>query len=632
VCTVYQPPGTKLDLSSLPNVRLRAADDVFTDVRNGPDSAVLIVDASMVDRARQIHTLPAHIIVVAADAAAEQALDERADLSLSGVVDAGARRRVLNAACEFSTARVEAARRRQELTCTRRDLHELNHIGISLMHERDQKVLLRSIVDQGKTLTESDGVCLFLVKRDQRGVPRLHPALFGSDSLPELPVFPEIDPLPVDSASIVGHAAVTKHHIVISDARELPPDSPFVNNVDFERKFGYYVQSMLVVPMLDHRDGIVGVLAFVNRKRHRDAPVRDKESAMRTVVPYSHREVRLARALASIAAASIENTRLYDQIESILESFVKAAVSAIDQRDPSTAGHSLRVATLTTELAKAAERGAGGRYRDLRFSQSQMRELHFAALLHDLGKVGVREDVLTKAKKLPPQLWERVEARFNLIRRTLEADHYRVCGCAGAKENVWRQGGPLDARCAQLRAELDHCWEIVRAANEPKPLSCSPSDLDDIARHVFDGPDNRPMHYLEPGELQYLQIAQGTLDEQERREIQSHVKQTYQFLLQIPWTDDLKNLARYAYGHHEKLDGSGYPRRIKGDEIPVQTRIMTIADIFDALTASDRPYKQAVSPDTALDIIRTEADAGMLDADLVRVLLESQVYRRILRP
>ena len=171
----------------------------------------------------------------------------------------------------------------------------------------------------------------------------------------------------------------------------------------------------------------------------------------------------------------------------------------------------------------------------------------------------------------------------------------------------------------------------MREANEPGPLSCTPAELDAIAQRSFEGPDHHPMHYLTKEELHYLQIPEGSLNERERREIQSHVEGTYQFLLQIPWTDDLKNLAMYARLHHEKLDGSGYPLGLKGDEIPVQARLMTIADIFDALTAADRPYKPAVPPDQALDIIQTEAKQGLLDAELVRVFVESQVYKQILR-
>ena len=623
-CTLYRSSGAKHDL--LEGVRVADARDLVADLSARCDAAVLVVDASIADHARTVAALPTHVAVVAADAASEEALRDRVDLSLAGVSDAAARRRVLRAACLLSAARVGAARGRRALVCTRRDLHKLNQISIDLMHEHDQAGLLKRIVSQGKRLTESDAGCLFLLEADPRGAPRLRPAVYSIDSIPEF-ALTEAEPLPLDSSSIIGHAGVTKKPIVIRDAYQLPSNVDFSSNVDFERRFGYYVQSMLVTPMLDHRDALVGVLAFVNRKRSRNAVVRDRESARRHVLPYRHREARLGRALASVAAASIENSTLYAQIQHILESFVKAAVSAIDQRDPSTAGHSIRVATLTTELARAVERGGGGAYRGLRFTREQMRELHFAALLHDLGKVGVRENVLMKAKKLPPALWERVEARFNLIRRTLEAEHYRACrgeSTAAPRELV------LDATCANRRADLERLWTMVRAANEPAPLACAPAELDDIAHRVFDGPDGTPTPYLAPEELVYLQIPHGTLDSKERYEIQSHVEQTYQFLLQIPWTDDLKNLARYARGHHEKLDGSGYPLGLRGDEIPVQTRLMTIADIFDALTASDRPYKKAVTPDAALEIIEAEARAGMLDADLVRVLVESQVYRQIL--
>ena len=182
---------------------------------------------------------------------------------------------------------------------------------------------------------------------------------------------------------------------------------------------------MLVVPMLDHLDHLVGVLLFANRKTDPSARITNRKDADQYVMPYTEHEVSLARSLAGQAAVSIENARLYARIEEILESFVKASVSAIDLRDPTTAGHSVRVAALTTAIATAVERCGRGRYRDVRFTRTQMRELRFAALLHDFGKITVHEDVLVKAKKLPPVLWERVSARFDLIRRTIELEQYR---------------------------------------------------------------------------------------------------------------------------------------------------------------------------------------------------------------
>ena len=400
-CSVYHSPAAVPDLTSLPNVRLRPASALFARPPNRRQVAVLIFDSTLMRHAADTAALRANVIIVAADRASEDALGRRADLSINGLHGMD-RLRVLRAACDFSAARATAAQRRRELTCTRRDLHQLKQIGIHLMDERDQDMLLERIVAQGKVLTESDAGCLFLLEPDGHGVPRLRPAVFRSDSLAELPAPSRAESLPVDNTSIIGHAAVAKEHVVIEDAYSLPPDAGFTSNVDFERQFGYHVQSLLVAPMLDRHEHVIGVLAFVNRKRHPRAIVRDAESARQNVVPYSRREVRLGRALASYAAVSIENSTLYKRIEQLLESFVKAAVSAIDQRDPSTAGHSIRVANLTTAFAAAVERRGAGRYRHFHLSRAQMRELYFAALLHDLGKVTVRENVLMKAKKLPP--------------------------------------------------------------------------------------------------------------------------------------------------------------------------------------------------------------------------------------
>ncbi len=329
---------------------------------------------------------------------------------------------------------------------------------------------------------------------------------------------------------------------------------------------------------------------------------------------------------------SIENARLYAQIEQMLESFVKASVTAIDQRDPTTAGHSLRVSALVAGIAAAVERGGRGTYRDTRFTAKQLRELHYAALLHDFGKIAVHEDVLVKAKKLPPILWERVDARFALIRMTMERDYYRQrANLRLSNEEERLMGAPLEEELTAQLDQLEHMWAVVRDANEPAVLCELPAaELLDIAKRTFPQRDGGVAPYLTQNELHFLQLPCGTLDDAERAEIESHAGETYRYLVNIPWTDDLGNLVAFAFSHHEKLDGSGYPRRLKGDEIPVQVRMITIADIFDALTGSDRPYKRALPPDTALDIIRAEAAAGCLDPELVEIMIESQAYRRIL--
>jgi hypothetical protein len=261
-----------------------------------------------------------------------------------------------------------------------------------------------------------------------------------------------------------------------------------------------------------------------------------------------------------------------------------------------------------------------------------MRELRFAALLHDIGKVAVREDVLTKAKKLPPVLWERVVGRFALIRRTMELEYYkqRAAECrTGAADP--QHAARLESQFDEQLRELDRLQTIVRDANEPSVTGeAMKVDLDEIAKRKFQMVDGSRSPYLEPDELRYLQLARGTLDDRERAEVESHVKKTNIFLNGIPWTDDLKNLVTYASLHHEKLNGSGYPNRLRSEEIPIQTRLITLADMFDALTANDRPYKPAVTAEKALEIIRADADAGLLDRELVDVMAKSRVYEKVL--
>jgi hypothetical protein len=242
--------------------------------------------------------------------------------------------------------------------------------------------------------------------------------------------------------------------------------------------------------------------------------------------------------------------------------------------------------------------------------------LYFAALLHDFGKVGVHEHILIKAKKLPPVLEERVAARFDLIRCTIELEHMR-------------NGGDPEERIARLE-ELERMRRIVMRANEPAILEETPdAELVDIASRTFVRPDGAGSPYLTKEELHFLQLRHGTLDAVERATVESHVDATHRFLSQIPWTDDLKRASEFAYGHHEKLDGSGYPQHLTGDQIPLQTRLITVADMFDALTESDRPYKPAVSPDVAIRILETEAYSGHIDRDLVRLLAETRAYEKV---
>ena len=376
------------------------------------------------------------------------------------------------------------------------------------------------------------------------------------------------------------------------------------------------------------------MLQLINKKSDSEGVIRDEASSEQHVVGYEERDVELVQSLAGQAAVSIENGRLYEDIEDLFEGFIKASVIAIDQRDPTTSGHSVRVATLMCDIAEVADRPNDGPFRDTEFSREQMRELRYAGLLHDFGKVGVREDVLVKSKKLPPVLLERIEARFDLIRRTLESDFHQK-----RAEHLLQHGKDdfdaflqsLEEEYESSRSQVDRFQEAIRESNEPKILpEASAEILEDIAATTFRNFEDQQVPYVTREEIHFLSIPKGSLDLDERLQIESHVTHTYNFLTQIPWTTNLAQVANIAHGHHEKLDGTGYPRGIQASQIAIQTRIMTVSDIFDALTASDRPYKKALSAQRAIEILDMEAKAGMLDRTVVDLVLASDVYSKII--
>ena len=618
-----------------------------------PLPTVLVLDAGHVHAAADLRALPTHFVLVAADDEADAAARDHEGFFMALPADPSpsTAARVLQGAFRLAASRLGADRAQAELDRTRGEIEELNQIGMALMTERDPDRLLEQILSRAMSMTRSDAGSLYLVERatggergasgegaasDEGGAPveedRLRFKLSSNRSLPDLPAVEFT--LPIDQTSIAGYVAVTNESLVLDDAYAIPGSAPYAFNRGFDEQFGYRAMSMLVVPMADHRDEVVGVLQLINRKRDEGAVIDGEAAAAEHVLPYGEHELSLVQGLAGQAAVSIENARLYERIEDIFESFVRAAVAAIDQRDPTTAGHSVRVAALTTRIADRLPRLQQGRWAGTSLTRDQMKELRYAALLHDFGKVGVREEVLVKARKLPPHLWERVDARFDLIHRTLEKE-YLERKLATARE---REGADataalerLDDELADRLRELAEYRDAVARANEPSILpEEGAAILDVLADQVFEGVGGEPAPYLGAEELSFLTIPKGSLNERERKEIESHVTQTYRFLTQIPWTEELRNVASIAYGHHEKLDGKGYPRGVAGEEIPVQTRIMTIADIFDALTASDRPYKRALGADRAIDILRMEAGDGMLDAELVELMVESGVYREVL--
>jgi HD-GYP domain-containing protein (c-di-GMP phosphodiesterase class II) len=535
------------------------------------------------------------------------------------VVPVGAGAAMLARAVDNAFDDLDAAASRARLE---RELSELNAIGIRLSSERDPAALLETILTKARGITSSDAGSLYLVEEEGREPPRLRFALTQNDSV-DVP-FTSVT-LPLTPDSVAGYVALTGTIVNLEDAYATPPGSPFKINRWFDEHSGYRTRSMLVVPMRTPQGETIGALQLINCKGEYAGPLVGEAGVERHVRRFDARHEKLAGSLASQAAVAVHNSRLYESVHRLFEGFVKASVIAIESRDPTTFGHSFRVADLTVGLAEVVDRVDAGAYRTIRFGLEEMRELRYASLLHDFGKVGVREHVLVKSKKLYPVDLDRIRHRVELLKRDLELRAMRTkldLVLDGGRAGLAAQAAHLDAELAAALAELDQHLGLVVLANEPTVLP----DRDftpDLMRLT-----TRAIITAE--EAHVLAIPRGSLTELERLDIQAHVVHTFQFLAEIPWTRELKRVPEIARSHHEKLDGSGYPYGIRAEGIPLQSRMMAISDIYDALTSTDRPYKKAVRAEEALDILDAERRAGALDSALLDLFIEARVYERII--
>ncbi len=563
------------------------------------------------------------------------ALTAEGDVAVLSVPAAPARVALaLRARAESVAMRMVAAALELELERAHHENDMLISIGRALSQQRDIQSLLAIILRRAREVTGADAGSVYVVEGDDDGTPRtLRFTVSQNDSRD---VESKGFTMPVSASSIVGMCVLSSDVINIPDLYAL--DEPgsgnnpwgFVHARGFDEKYAYQTRSMLTVPMISARSQVIGVIQLIN-KRAKGAPPRLDAAADfdRWVVPFNEVSVAYATSLASQAGIALENAMLYDEVRTLFEGFVRASVTAIESRDPTTSGHSERVADLTVGLAKAVDRLDAGPYRDRTFSTDELKQLEYAALLHDFGKVGVREHILVKAKKLYEHQRELILQRFELIRRGFEVEGLKrrvEYLAAGNREQLAAQAAD-DPEFAARLAEMDEFVTFILHANEPTVLEQGGFDrIAEIAsRQYLDGQGvRRP--YLEPDEAHALQILRGSLTDAERDEINSHVVHTYNFLREIPWGRTFRDIPEIAGAHHEKLDGSGYPRKLAGEAIPLPARMMTISDIYDALTAKDRPYKKAIPTEKALSILESEVKKNLLDAELFRVFCEARVF------
>jgi HD-GYP domain-containing protein (c-di-GMP phosphodiesterase class II) len=618
-----------LTRESIAPSRLDSLDQLLT--ADGSGLRVVLVDRGILNGRRTALQLDPRTAVVGVglDEQPQWLADDSVYLHLPQDPSAPALMGAIKRAFQFLYQKNRADQLEKQLSERTRELQEVAEVGRALSTVRDHSVLLTMILSKARELSRADAGSLYLLDgADGRQVLRWK--LAQNDSI-DVEAFEETV-LQITRKSLAGYVAMTGETLVIDDAYNLPEGAEYEINRSFDEKNGYLTKSLLVFPMTNHAGEIIGVLQLINRRRP-GAPARlTAANVPEAVIAFDQDTADIMRALASQAAVAVENNLLYESIERLFEGFVTAAVTAIEQRDPTTSGHSFRVADLTVELARVVDRVDTGEFANVRFTSDQVREIRYASLLHDFGKVGVREQVLVKEKKLYPLHLDNIRGRFEFVMKSVENDASRRkidYLLENGKDGFDEFAAHVDAEVAETILKLQKDFAFIAQSNEPTVLPEGDFHfLQALASRTYQDIRGEKRLLVDPEEARILSIRKGNLDAAERSEIESHVTHTFNFLLKIPWTRDLASVAEIAYAHHEKLNGRGYPRKLTAKDIPVQSRMMAISDIYDALTASDRPYKRAVPTERALDILRMEMGEGLLDPALVDTFIEAKVYER----
>lgn len=512
------------------------------------------------------------------------------------------------------------------------ELGQLLEIARAISTERQVDRLLSLILEKSRYITGADAGSIYVVEGEDPDPlrRRLRFKLSQNESV----TFDSREfTFPVGPRSMAGYVALHRRHLNIPDVYDPPPGAEFSFDRTLDERFGYRTKSMLCAPLLSRTGDAIGVIQLINKKRDPERKLLDASDVRDQVISFDARSEDLLTMLATQAGILLENALLYEEIQQMLEGFVRASVEAIEQRDPTTSGHSRRVAELTVGLARAVERADTGPYREVTWSRDDLRELEYASLLHDFGKIGVREEVLIKAKKLFPYELENIRVRFDFAVRSVEADVLARKMSVIARKGSGAELAALDEELATRKAELVAGFAAVWAANEPTILKQGDFQrIEAVAQQTFTDLEGKVMPLLRPEEVASLSIARGSLTAQEIDEIRSHVVHTYEFLSKIPWGKHFRRVPHIAGSHHERLNGTGYPRRLHAGEIPLQSKMMSISDIFDALTASDRPYKRAVPLEKALEILELEVKDQHLDSDLVKIFIEAKAWSDVVEP
>lgn len=498
-------------------------------------------------------------------------------------------------------------------------LRRLNEIGTALSLERDLHALLERILLETRRFTGADAGTLYLVSGSKLTFEVAH-----NDSLKlahDAEEGVDMPAVPLDELSVSGYCAVTGETLNIEDVYADNASCRFDGPRRYDDMTGYHTQSMLAVPMRDHEDQVIGVLQLLNAKNPSTGEVQ----------PFPQKDEPLVLSLASQAAVSVNNVRLIDDTERLFQSFVQVMATAIDERSPYTGGHIRRVAEMTMHVAQAVDACTEGPLAQAAFDEDQMAELRLAAWMHDIGKITTPEWVVDKPTKLTT-IFDRVDhlrTRYAWIAAELEARYQRD---RAEQLEAGKQIDPAHRSAhEQTRTELEADLAFVQRANLPGEFmeEADLERLQQIAGKRYGEAADLPPPLTEE-ELENLMIRKGSLTDSERQKINDHAAMGIRMLETIPFTRKLSEVTAIAGAHHEKLDGSGYPRGLQGDQISLRARILALVDIFESLSADDRPYRSKPIPrEIVLRILQEEVDAGHLDRDVFDLFMLEELYLKL---
>jgi len=504
-------------------------------------------------------------------------------------------------------------------------IEKLNSLGISLSAEKDKHKLLKKILEGVQTITHADGGTLYLLDDDKK---HLRFEILQNHSLgiylggPGQPAI-DLDPVPLllptgksDTSTVAAYAVNTGTTVNIADAYE-SQGFDFSGTKEYDRVTGYHSKSFLTIPMRNHESDVIGVLQLINST--------DKSTG--EVVPFTSEDQRLAESLASQAAVALTTHILISDLQNLLEKFIGVIADAIDEKSPYTGAHCRRIPEIAMLFAQAIHENEDGPLAEVRFSDEQLYEIKIAALMHDCGKITTPVHVIEKSTKLET-IFDRqqlVDARYEILRRDAKIDHLQAqLAAEGDKKSLNKAEKTYQQKLKQLEDEQNFIHKCNQGAEFMD--TASQNRIKDISNLSFTDYLGQVHQLLNDDEISNLCITKGTLSEDERAIINSHISSTIRMLETLPFPKHLKNVPEIAGGHHEHMDGSGYPRGLTRDQLSVQARMMGITDIFEALTSADRPYKPPMGLKQALTILAKMRDDNHIDHELFEIFVRQKVY------